>query len=70
MSTKTTTIDLPETPDDGASTAYTYVSETDDGTEFDLIEYVACQTLVEDEAVLILTVITTPDVFEDLIPLD
>lgn len=64
-----TRVELPETPDDGANTAYTYVSEADNGTEFDLIEYVACQTLVEDEAVLIHTVITTQDDFEDLIPL-
>ena len=64
-----TRVDLPETPDDGANTAYTYVSESDDGSELDLIEYVSCQTLVEDEAVLILVVITTPNVFEDIVPL-
>src|SRR5215204_3806382 len=62
-------VELPEPPDDGANTAYTYVSESDDGTELDLIEYVACQTLVEDEAVLILVVLTTPAYFEDIIPL-
>lgn len=58
---------LPETPDGGEATTYTYTSTTDDG-DIDLIEYVACQTLVEGEAVLIFTILTIPDVFEDLIP--
>ena len=60
--------DLPETPDDGAATTYTYLAEIDSG-DLDLVDYVSCQTLVEDEAVLNFSVTTTPNVFEDLIPI-
>ena len=49
-------------------TIYTYVAEIDSG-DLDLIDYVSCQTVVEDEAVLIFSVTTTPNVFEDLIPI-
>lgn len=60
--------DLPDAPRGAEALTYTYVSTTDDG-DLDLVEYVQCQTLVEDEAVLILTILTTPNVFEDLIPI-
>ncbi len=59
--------ELPETPDDGAAAIYSYVAALDSG-DFDLVEYVSCQTVVEDEAVLVFSVTTTPNVFEDLIP--
>ncbi len=60
--------ELPETPEDGAATLYTYVAELESG-DLDLIDYASCQTIVEDEAVLIFSVTTTPNVFEDLIPI-
>ena len=60
--------DLPETPEDGAGTNYTYTAALDSG-DLELIDYASCVTIVEDEAVLIFSVTTTPNVFEDIIPI-
>lgn len=64
---ETDDFELPETPEDGAAAVYTYTAELDSG-DLDLVDYVSCQTVVEDEAVLIFSITTTPNVFEDLIP--
>ena len=39
--------------------------ETDDGTEVDLIEHVECQTLEDGESVVVFTLITSEDLYED-----
>lgn len=56
-------LDLPRVPRDQANAAYTYTLTTASG-DVDAVDYVECQTLVEDEAVILAAVTTTPDDFD------
>ena len=49
----------------GEFAAFVATIETDDGTEADLIEHVECQTLEDGESVVIFTLITSEDLYED-----
>lgn len=56
---------IADEEDDRAFAAFTFTLTNDDGDEGELATYVECRVLVEDEAVLILTLGTSPADFED-----
>jgi hypothetical protein len=57
--------DLAQAPEGGAVAAYSLTYETSEGQEVPGVAYVACQTLVEGEAVLAVSYVTFAAEYED-----
>ena len=62
-------LEVPDEPRGATGAVYTYRIELEDGETLDIVEYVQCYELVEDEAVLEVILQAPEDTYEDTIPL-